>query len=120
VRSRSINTLADLTVRIPPPAPPVDRHSRPGSDGRRRIEAFFATYPQLKGRTRSLIGDAGHRHWIVPWEQLRSVHEVNASQGFVLSCGPSACNSALCRIAAAIVNQPRIDPEHDMSSGKLR
>jgi len=76
----SINTLADLTVRVP-------RRRRwwavipgLGQASARRIEAFFAEHPQLTERARALIAEQV-RGVVVPWEQLRLPNEVDGSQG---------------------------------------
>ena len=80
LRAASINTLADLTVRVP-------RRRRwwavipgLGQASARRIETFFAEHPQLTERARALIDKQVHGV-VVPWEQLRLPHEVDGSQG---------------------------------------
>lgn len=80
LRAAGINTLADLTVRVP-------RRRRwwavipgLGQASARRIEAFFAEHPQLTERARALIAEQV-RGVVVPWEQLRLPHEVEGSQG---------------------------------------
>ncbi|ENZ79063.1 MULTISPECIES: site-specific integrase [Ralstonia] len=80
LRAAGIDTLADLTVRVP-------RRRRwwavipgLGQASARRIEAFFAEHPRLTERARALI--AGRvRGVVVPWEQLRLPNEVDGSQG---------------------------------------
>ncbi|WP_028218862.1 phage integrase family protein [Paraburkholderia oxyphila] len=80
LQAHGIQTLADLTVRIP-------RRRRwwvaiPGLGvaGAHHIEAFFASHPALTERARALIA-ATPVNGIVPWEQLRVPHEVDGSQG---------------------------------------
>ncbi len=80
LRAAGINTLADLTVRVP-------RRRRwwavipgLGQAGARRIEAFFADHPRLTERARALIAEQV-RGVVVPWEQLRLPNEVDGSQG---------------------------------------
>ena len=80
LRAAGIDTLADLTVRVP-------RRRRwwaviPGLGlaSARRIEAFFAEHPRLTERARALIAEQV-RGVVVPWEQLRLPNEVDGSQG---------------------------------------
>jgi site-specific recombinase XerD len=80
LRAAGIETLADLTVRVP-------RRRRwwavipgLGQASARRIEAFFAAHPQLTERARALIAEQA-RGVVVPWEQLRLPHEIDGSQG---------------------------------------
>ncbi|MCY1288301.1 Tyrosine recombinase XerC [compost metagenome] len=80
LHAHGIQTLAELTVRIP-------RRRRwwvavpgLGPASARQIEAFFAGQPQLTERARALIAVAD-RGAVVPWEQLRLPQEVDGSQG---------------------------------------
>ncbi|WP_112187909.1 site-specific integrase [Ralstonia sp. GX3-BWBA] len=80
LRAAGIDTLADLTVRVP-------RRRRwwavipgLGQASARRIEAFFAEHPRLTERARALIAEQV-RGVVVPWEQLRLPNEVDGSQG---------------------------------------
>ena len=80
LRAAGIDTLADLTLRVP-------RRRRwwaviPGLGlaSAQRIEAFFAEHPRLTGRARALIAEQV-RGVVVPWEQLRLPNEVDGSQG---------------------------------------
>lgn len=80
LRAAGIDTLADLTVRVP-------RRRRwwavipgLGQASARRIEAFFAEQPQLTERARALITQQA-RGVVAPWEQLRLPNEVDGSQG---------------------------------------
>ncbi|KVR07206.1 integrase, partial [Burkholderia ubonensis] len=80
LQAHGIQTLADLTVRIP------RRHrwwigiKRLGVTGAHAIEEFFAGHPQLSERARALI-TVQQPAGIVPWEQLRLPHEVDGSRG---------------------------------------
>ena len=78
LRAAGIDTLADLTVRVP-------RRRRwwavipgLGQASARRIEAFFAEQPQLTERARALITQQA-RGVVAPWEQLRLPNEVDGS-----------------------------------------
>jgi len=78
--AQGIKTLAALTVRIP-------RRRRwwvtiPGLGirGARRIETFFAAYPELTERARALVVVEDARD-IVPWEQLAVPSELDGSRG---------------------------------------
>ncbi|MGC0018131.1 phage integrase family protein [Ralstonia pseudosolanacearum] len=80
LRAAGIDTLADLTVRVP-------RRRRwwavipgLGQAGARRIEAFFVEHPRLTERARALIAEQV-RGVVVPWEQLRLPNEVDGTQG---------------------------------------
>ncbi|GAQ27251.1 site-specific integrase [Ralstonia insidiosa] len=80
LHAAGIDTLADLTVRVP-------RRRRwwavipgLGQASARRIEAFFAEHPRLTERARALIAEQV-RGAVVPWEQLRLPNEVDGSQG---------------------------------------
>ena len=81
LKACGIRTLAALTVRIP-------RRRRwwvaipgLGAVGARRIEAFFATHPQLTERARALVASADVPEGIVPWERLALPHEVDGTMG---------------------------------------
>ncbi|MBU67394.1 MAG: integrase [Cupriavidus sp.] len=80
LRAHGIETLADLTVRIPRRRRWWTAVPGLGSASARRIEAFFAEHPQLTERARALIAVAD-RGVIVPWEHLRLPHEVDGSSG---------------------------------------
>lgn len=81
LREQDIHTLADLTVRIPRRRQWWASIPGLGVSGARRIEAFFAEWPELTARARSLIA-AAPRSVIVPWEQMgRLPHEVDGSLG---------------------------------------
>ncbi len=80
LRAHGIDTLADLTVRIPRRRRWWAAVPGLGPASARRIEAFFAEHPPLSERARALIAVAD-RGVIVPWEQLRLPREVDGSQG---------------------------------------
>jgi len=78
--SHGIQTLAELTVRIP-------RRRRwwagvpgLGASGARQVVVFFAAHPQLTERARALLPAGAHRD-VVPWERLYVPHEVDGSRG---------------------------------------
>ncbi|MDB0569954.1 site-specific integrase [Ralstonia solanacearum] len=80
LRAAGIDTLADLTVRVPRRRRWWAAIPGLGQAGARRIEAFFADHPRLTERARALI--AGQpRGVVVPWEQLRLPHEVDGTEG---------------------------------------
>ena len=80
LRAAGIDTLADLTVRVPRRRRWWATIPRIGQASARRIEAFFAEHPRLTERARALITEQA-RGVVVPWEQLRLPHEVDGSQG---------------------------------------
>ncbi len=80
LRAAGINTLADLTVRVPRRRRWWAAIPGLGQAGARRIEAFFAEHPRLTERARALIAEQA-RGVVVPWEQLRLPNEVDGSQG---------------------------------------
>ncbi|WP_439673226.1 Integrase (plasmid) [Cupriavidus necator] len=80
LRAHGIETLADLTVRVPRRRRWWAAVPGLGPASARRIEAFFASHPQLAERARALIA-AVDRGEIVPWEHLRLPHEVDGSSG---------------------------------------
>jgi len=80
LRAAGIDTLADLTVRVPRRRRWWTAIPGLGQASARRIEAFFAEHPQLTERARALIAEQVHGV-VVPWEQLRLAHEVDGSQG---------------------------------------
>ena len=80
LRAHSIDTLADLTVRIPRRRQWWKTVPGLGPAAARRIEAFFVAHPALTERARVLIAASGPGA-IVPWESLRLPHEVDGSSG---------------------------------------
>lgn len=94
LKTHGINTLADLTVRVP-------RRRRwwvgvpgLGVNGAKQIEAFFAQHPQLVERARALIVRSAPQD-VVPWEMLVMPSEVDGSHGS-FRAPPESCtlNSA--------------------------
>ena len=94
LKAHGINTLADLTVRVP-------RRRRwwvavpgLGVTGARQIEAFFAQHPQLVERARALIVRNAQQE-VQPWETLVVPGEVDGSRG-TFRAPPESCtlNSA--------------------------
>jgi site-specific recombinase XerD len=80
LHAHGIHTLADLTVRIPRRRQWWTKIKGLGATGAQAVEAFFAAYPALTERARTLITVA-QQSGIVPWEQLRLPHEVDGSLG---------------------------------------
>ncbi|WP_343618142.1 phage integrase family protein [Ralstonia sp.] len=80
LRAAGINTLADLTVRVPRRRRWWAAIPGLGQASARRIEAFFAEHPRLTERARALIAEQG-RGVVVLWEQLRLPNEVDGSWG---------------------------------------
>jgi len=80
LRAHGIDTLADLTVRIPRRRQWWKTVPGLGPAAARRIEALFVAYPALTERARALIAASGTGA-IVPWELLRLPHEVDGSSG---------------------------------------
>ena len=80
LRAYGINTLAELTVRIPRRRGWWKVIAGLGPASARKIEAFFASSPELTERARALIV-ASRDTVLVPWEELRLPHELNGSQG---------------------------------------
>ncbi|KVK80950.1 integrase [Burkholderia cepacia] len=80
LRAHGIQTLADLTVRIPRRRRWRSAIDGLGVAGARQVEAFFAAHPALTERARALIVTAS-ASTIVPWEQICVPHEVDGSRG---------------------------------------
>ena len=80
LQAAGINTLADLTVRIPRRRQWWTAVPGLGVTSARQIEAFFAAHPVLTERARALIV-ADRRSIVTPWEHLRLPHEVDGSAG---------------------------------------
>lgn len=80
LHARGIKTLADLTVRIPRRRRWWAAIPGLGQSGARRIEAFFATHPELTDRARALIQREAPQD-VVPWERLRTPQELDGSRG---------------------------------------
>lgn len=75
-----VQTLSDLTVRIPRRRQWSTSIPGLGPSSARQIEAFFAAYPALTERARALIA-AERQSIVTPWEQLRLPHNVDGSAG---------------------------------------
>lgn len=80
LRMHGIDTLSDLTVRIPRRRRWWTAISGLGPARARQIEDFFAKHPALTERARALIAVTSS-NVVVPWEQLRLPHEVDGSRG---------------------------------------
>ena len=80
LQAHGIRTLADLTVRVPRRRMWWAGIDGLGATGAKRIEAFFAQYPQLTERAHALIAVPTHSD-IVPWEVLRVPEDVDGSYG---------------------------------------
>lgn len=80
LRAAGIDTLADLTVRVPRRRRWWAVIPRLGQASARRIEAFFAEHPRLTERAQALIAEQVGGV-VVPWEQLRLPNEVDGSLG---------------------------------------
>ena len=94
LKAHGIDTLADLTVRVP-------RRRRwwvavpgLGVTGARQIEAFYSQHPQLVERARALIVRNAQQE-VQPWEMLVVPGEVDGSRG-TFRAPPESCtlNSA--------------------------
>lgn len=75
-----METLVDLTVRVPRRRGWWRTVPGLGRTGARQIEAFFAAHPQLTERARALITVTASRV-VVHVERLRLPHEVDGSRG---------------------------------------
>jgi site-specific recombinase XerD len=80
LRAHGIDTLTDLTVRIPRRRGWWRGIAGLGAASAGQVEAFFAAHPQLTERARALIA-VSNAAVVVPWEQLRLPHEVDGSRG---------------------------------------
>ena len=80
LQAHGIRTLADLTVRIPRRSRWWSTIDGLGAAGARHVEAFFAAYPALTERARTLIAAVPSGN-IVPWERMHVPHEVNGTRG---------------------------------------
>jgi site-specific recombinase XerD len=80
LHTKGIETLAQLTVRIPRRRRWWTTVPGLGVTGARQIEAFFAAHPQLTERARELVVQNTDQV-VVPWERLKLPHEVDGSFG---------------------------------------
>jgi len=89
LKAHGINTLADLTVRVPRRRRWWTAVPGLGVTGAKQIERFFAAYPQLVARARELIVRNTEKS-IVPWEHLALPDEVDGSRGS-FRAPPASC-----------------------------
>ena len=87
--AHGINTLADLTVRVPRRRRWWTAIPGLGVTGAKQIEAFFAQHPQLVERARALIIPNAQQD-VVPWELLVVPSEVDGSHG-AFRAPPASC-----------------------------
>jgi site-specific recombinase XerD len=80
LKSHGINTLADLTVRVPRRRRWWAAVPGLGVTGAKQIEEFFAAHPSLVARARDLIVRNTEQN-IVPWEHLALPSDVDGSRG---------------------------------------
>ncbi len=80
LRAHGIDTLTDLTVRIPRRRGWWHSIAGLGMASARRIEVFFAAHPALTERARALIALPSSKV-MQPWEQFCLPHEVDGSKG---------------------------------------
>ncbi|AOJ04619.1 integrase [Burkholderia mayonis] len=80
LRAYGIETLAELTVRIPRRRQWWKVVPGLGAASARDIEQFFAAWPALTEKAKALIA-ADRCNDIVPWESLRLPHRVDGSEG---------------------------------------
>ncbi|MGF6444675.1 phage integrase family protein [Paraburkholderia youngii] len=80
LHAHGINTLAELTVRVPRRRQWWKAVPGLGAGSARAIEEFFAAWSALTEKARALI-IASRRGELVPWESLQVPHEVDGSQG---------------------------------------
>ncbi|MBK5204447.1 MAG: tyrosine-type recombinase/integrase [Polaromonas sp.] len=89
LKTHGINTLADLTVRVPRRRRWWAAVPGLGVTGAKQIEAFFAQHPQLVERARALIVRNAQQE-VVPWELLVVPGEVDGSHG-TFRAPPESC-----------------------------
>ncbi len=80
LRKHGIDTLADLTVRVPRRRRWWAAIAGLGAAGARSVEAFFAEHPQLTERARALVASYPQQD-AVPWERLQVPRELDGSRG---------------------------------------
>ncbi|MGE0289768.1 MAG: phage integrase family protein [Bradyrhizobium sp.] len=80
LRQHGIDTLAELTVRVPRRCRWWVAIAGLGAAGARGIEAFFAQHPQLTERARALVASYPPQD-AVPWERLQVPRELDGSRG---------------------------------------
>jgi site-specific recombinase XerD len=89
LKIHGVNTLSDLTVRVPRRRRWWAAVPGLGVTGAKQIEGFFAAHPQLVVRARELIVENTERR-IVPWEHLTLPHDVDGSHGS-FRAPPASC-----------------------------
>jgi site-specific recombinase XerD len=89
LQAHGIQTLADLTVRVPRRRRWWAAIPGLGAAGARQVEAFFAAHPQLTERARALVPIQSAQD-IVPWEVLELPQDLNGAQGTFRS-PPGTC-----------------------------
>ncbi|MGV7244269.1 phage integrase family protein [Caballeronia sp. M23-90] len=80
LRAHGIDTLSELTVRIPRRRRWWSAIPGLGPASARQIEAFFAAHPPLTERAHALIV-VTRPAVVMPWERLHLPHEVDGSHG---------------------------------------
>ena len=80
LHAHGIKTLVALTVRIPRRRRWWTAVPGLGAAGARKIEAFFASHPQLTERARALVAVDPPQE-LVPWERLAVPNDVDGSRG---------------------------------------
>jgi site-specific recombinase XerD len=89
LKAHGINTLADLTVRVPRRRRWWTAVPGLGVTGAKQIEIFFAQHPQLVARARALIVRNAQQE-VVPWEMLVVPGELDGSHG-TFRAPPASC-----------------------------
>lgn len=80
LQAHGIETLAQLTVRIPRRRRWWAAIDGLGQAGARAVEGFFATHPELTERARALVASEPPQG-IVPWERLHVPDQFDGSNG---------------------------------------
>lgn len=80
LRAAGVNTLADLTLRVPRRRRWWASVPGLGAVGARRIERFFADHPALTERARALVPAASPPQ-LPPWEHIAVPEDVDGSHG---------------------------------------
>jgi len=80
LQTAGIETLSDLTVRIPRRRQWWTSIPGLGPASARKIETFFAAHPALTERARTLIV-VERQSVVAPWERLQLPHKVDGSNG---------------------------------------
>jgi site-specific recombinase XerD len=80
LRQAGIETLADLTLRVPRRRRWWVDIAGLGVAGARAVEAFFAAHSELTARARALLVSEAPSD-VVPWERIVVPHEVDGTRG---------------------------------------